>query len=165
MTVGLGVAMTLWANTVRGIAYGPAGIVVSGWPPVALIAAIEVLARMVRPFAPGRASRTAGLGGGRRHRGSQAGTPGVHRGRQPRVAAGTRQPVRPDPASGCQVAQGGGSERQRAPLIAMPRTPRRSSGWRGVVRVGIREARISGQARRRVQWTHRQAPSTFLAGR
>jgi Protein of unknown function (DUF2637) len=49
LTVGLGVAMTLWANTVHGTAYGPAGIVISGWPPVALIAAIEVLARMVRP--------------------------------------------------------------------------------------------------------------------
>jgi Protein of unknown function (DUF2637) len=51
LTVGLGVAMTLWANTVHGIAYGPVGVVVSGWPPVALIAAIEVLARMVRPAA------------------------------------------------------------------------------------------------------------------
>lgn len=47
-TVTLGVAMTLWANIVHGLAYGPAGVVVSGWPPVALIAAVEVLARMLR---------------------------------------------------------------------------------------------------------------------
>jgi hypothetical protein len=51
ITVALGVAMTLWANVVHGLAYGPAGVVISGWPPVALIAAVEVLARMVRPAA------------------------------------------------------------------------------------------------------------------
>lgn len=49
MTVGLGVAMTMWANIVHGLGFGWAGIVLSGWPPVALMAAIEVLARMVRP--------------------------------------------------------------------------------------------------------------------
>jgi hypothetical protein len=49
VTVGLGVAMTCWANVVHDIAYGPAGVVISGWPPVALIAVVEVLARMVRP--------------------------------------------------------------------------------------------------------------------
>jgi hypothetical protein len=53
VTVALGVAMTLWANVVHGLAYGPAGVVISGWPPVALIAAVEVLARMVRPAAAG----------------------------------------------------------------------------------------------------------------
>jgi hypothetical protein len=47
-TVALGVAMTLWANTVHGLAYGLPGVVISGWPPVALIAAVEVLAWMVR---------------------------------------------------------------------------------------------------------------------
>jgi hypothetical protein len=47
-TVALGVAMTLWANTVHGVAYGLPGVVISGWPPVALIAAVEVLAWMVR---------------------------------------------------------------------------------------------------------------------
>jgi len=41
--------MTMWANIVHGLGYGWAGIVLSGWPPVALMAAIEVLARMVRP--------------------------------------------------------------------------------------------------------------------
>jgi hypothetical protein len=49
ITVGLGVAMTMWANIVHGLGYGWAGIILSGWPPVALMAAIEVLARMVRP--------------------------------------------------------------------------------------------------------------------
>jgi Protein of unknown function (DUF2637) len=49
VTVGLGVAMTMWANIVHGIGYGWTGIIISGWPPVALMAAIEVLARMVRP--------------------------------------------------------------------------------------------------------------------
>ena len=49
VTVALGVAMTLWANVVHGVAYGPAGVVISGWPPVALIAAVEVLAHMIRP--------------------------------------------------------------------------------------------------------------------
>jgi len=49
ITVALGVAMTLWANTVHGLAFGAAGVVISGWPPIALIAAVEVLARMVRP--------------------------------------------------------------------------------------------------------------------
>ena len=49
ITVGLGVAMTMWANIVHGLGYGWAGIVISGWQPVALMAAIEVLARMVRP--------------------------------------------------------------------------------------------------------------------
>lgn len=49
ITVGLGVAMTMWANIVHGLGYGWAGIVISGWPPVALMAAIEVLARMVLP--------------------------------------------------------------------------------------------------------------------
>jgi hypothetical protein len=49
VTVGLGVAMTMWANIVHGLGYGWAGIVLSGWPPVALMAAIEVLARMIRP--------------------------------------------------------------------------------------------------------------------
>ena len=48
VTVGLGVSMTLWANIVHGVAYGKAGIIVSGWPPVALIAVVEVLARMLR---------------------------------------------------------------------------------------------------------------------
>jgi hypothetical protein len=52
VTVGLGVAMTMWANIVHGIGYGWTGIIISGWPPVALMAAIEVLARMVRPSAP-----------------------------------------------------------------------------------------------------------------
>ncbi len=41
--------MTCWANVVHCIGYGPAGVVISGWPPVALIAGVEVLARMVRP--------------------------------------------------------------------------------------------------------------------
>jgi hypothetical protein len=54
ITVALGVAMTLWANVVHGLAYGPAGVVISGWPPVALIAAVEVLARMVRPAPAGQ---------------------------------------------------------------------------------------------------------------
>jgi hypothetical protein len=49
ITVGLGVAMTMWANIVHGLGYGWAGTVISGWPPVALMAAIEVRARMVRP--------------------------------------------------------------------------------------------------------------------
>jgi hypothetical protein len=54
ITVGLGVAMTMWANIVHGLGYGWAGIIISGWPPVALMAAIEVLARMIRPSpAPG----------------------------------------------------------------------------------------------------------------
>ncbi len=54
ITVGLGVAMTVWANVVHGLGYGWTGIIISGWPPVALIAAIEVLARMIRPSpAPG----------------------------------------------------------------------------------------------------------------
>ena len=52
VTVGLGVAMTMWANIVHGLGYGWAGIIISGWPPVALMAAIEVLARMVRPAVP-----------------------------------------------------------------------------------------------------------------
>ncbi len=52
VTVGLGVAMTMWANIVHGLGYGWSGIIISGWPPVALMAAIEVLARMVRPAAP-----------------------------------------------------------------------------------------------------------------
>ena len=49
ITVGLGVAMTMWANIVHGLAFGWTGIILSGWPPVALMAAIEVLARMIRP--------------------------------------------------------------------------------------------------------------------
>jgi hypothetical protein len=49
ITLGLGVAMTMWANIVHGIGFGWTGIVISGWPPIALIAAIEVLARMIRP--------------------------------------------------------------------------------------------------------------------
>jgi hypothetical protein len=49
ITVGLGVGMTMWANIVHGLAFGWTGIILSGWPPVALMAAIEVLARMVRP--------------------------------------------------------------------------------------------------------------------
>lgn len=52
ITVGLGVAMTMWANIVHGIAFGWSGIIISGWPPVALIAAVEVLARMLRSPAP-----------------------------------------------------------------------------------------------------------------
>jgi hypothetical protein len=52
VTVGLGVAMTMWANIVHGLGFGWTGIIISGWPPVALMAAIEVLARMVRPSAP-----------------------------------------------------------------------------------------------------------------
>jgi hypothetical protein len=54
ITVGLGVAMTMWANIVHGIGYGWTGVIISGWPPVALAAAIEVLARMIRP-SPGPA--------------------------------------------------------------------------------------------------------------
>ena len=42
--------MTVWANVVHGLGYGWTGIVISGWPPVALIAAVEVLARMIRPL-------------------------------------------------------------------------------------------------------------------
>jgi len=49
VTVGLGVAMTMWANIVHGLGYSWSGIIISGWPPVALMAAIEVLAHMVRP--------------------------------------------------------------------------------------------------------------------
>ncbi len=49
ITVGLGVAMTMWANIAHGLAFGWTGIVISGWPPVALIAAVEVLSRMIRP--------------------------------------------------------------------------------------------------------------------
>jgi hypothetical protein len=49
ITVGLGVAMTMWANIVHDLGFGRAGVILSGWPPVALMAAIEVLARMIRP--------------------------------------------------------------------------------------------------------------------
>jgi Protein of unknown function (DUF2637) len=57
ITVGLGVAMTMWANIVHGLGFGWTGIVISGWPPIALMAAIEVLARMIRPSpAPGPAA-------------------------------------------------------------------------------------------------------------
>jgi len=46
--------MTMWANIVHGFGAGWTGIIISGWPPIALIAAIEVLARMIRPSpAPG----------------------------------------------------------------------------------------------------------------
>lgn len=49
VAVGLGVAMTMWANIVHGLGYGREGVILSGWPPVALMASIEVLARMLRP--------------------------------------------------------------------------------------------------------------------
>ena len=49
ITVALGVGMTMWANIVHGIGFGWTGIIISGWPPVALMAAIEVLSRMIRP--------------------------------------------------------------------------------------------------------------------
>ncbi len=51
ITVGLGVGMTMWANIVHGLGFGWTGVIISGWPPVALIAAVEVLARMIRPSA------------------------------------------------------------------------------------------------------------------
>ncbi len=43
----LGIGMTLWANITHGTGYGPAGVITSGWPPVALIACVEVLAQML----------------------------------------------------------------------------------------------------------------------
>jgi hypothetical protein len=50
--------MTMWANIVHGLGYGWTGIIISGWPPVALIAAVKVLARMIRP-SPTPEMRTA----------------------------------------------------------------------------------------------------------
>jgi hypothetical protein len=43
-----GVGMTLWANCVHGVPYGPAGVAVAAWPPVAMIISIEVLVAVLR---------------------------------------------------------------------------------------------------------------------
>lgn len=52
LTVASGIAMTIWANVYHGLAWGVPGVLVSAWPPVALILCVEVLAGMLRNTAP-----------------------------------------------------------------------------------------------------------------
>lgn len=52
LTVAAGIAMTIWANVYHGLAWGVPGVLVSAWPPVALILCVEVLAGMLRNTAP-----------------------------------------------------------------------------------------------------------------
>ena len=113
ITVALGVAMTLWANVVHGLAYGPAGVVISGWPPVALIAAVEVLARMVRPAPAGQPDAILARRGGRCRNCGTGRARGLGGGVQPAQPAAANGAVRPLTGAGAHSAPGSDRGRQR----------------------------------------------------
>jgi hypothetical protein len=59
VSLGLGISATLTVNVMSGLAYGPVGALVAGWPAVALVLSYELLMIIVRRSARLAAPRPA----------------------------------------------------------------------------------------------------------
>jgi hypothetical protein len=58
--LGAGVLATLGANVAHGLAHGPVGAVISGWPALVAVGSFEMLSKLIRGGRPGTAAAASG---------------------------------------------------------------------------------------------------------